>query len=58
MANSLEQGNAADAVQSGRNATAALDEAKRTAARERWGRFGDPSSEKTVDERDAGSSPR
>jgi hypothetical protein len=50
MAKALEQGNAADAVQSGRNATSALEEAKRAAARERWGRFGDSSSEKTVDE--------
>ncbi|MBX3187887.1 MAG: DUF4175 family protein [Labilithrix sp.] len=52
MARALEQGNAADAVQSGRNATAALEEAKRAAARERWGRFGTESgaSEKTIDE--------
>ena len=50
MAKALEQGNAADAVQSGRNATAALEEAKRAAARERWGRFGDSSPEKTIDE--------
>lgn len=50
MAKALEQGNAADAVQSGRNAASALEEAKRAAARERWGRFGDSSSEKTVDE--------
>jgi hypothetical protein len=50
MAKALEQGNAADAVQSGRNATSALEEAKRAAARERWGRFGESSSEKTVDE--------
>jgi hypothetical protein len=50
MAKALEHGNAADAVQSGRNATSALDEAKRAAARERWGRFGDANPEKTVDE--------
>lgn len=50
MAKALEQGNAADAVQSGRNATAALEEAKRAAARERWGRFGDSNAEKTIDE--------
>ena len=34
----------------GHNATAALEEAKRAASRERWGRFGDPSAEKTVEE--------
>lgn len=50
MAKALEQGNAADAVQSGRNATSALEEAKRAAGRERFGRFGDTGSEKTVDE--------
>lgn len=50
MAKALEQGNAADAVQSGRNATSALEEAKRAAARERWGRTGDSASEKTVEE--------
>ena len=50
MAKALEQGNAADAVQSGRSATSALEEAKRAAGRERWGRFGDSSAEKTVDE--------
>lgn len=50
MAKALEQGNAADAVQSGRNATSALEEARRAAARERWGRLGESSSEKTVEE--------
>ena len=50
MAKALEQGNAADAVQSGRNATAALEEAKRAAGRERWGRFGDGAPDKTIDE--------
>ena len=50
MAKALEAGNVADAVQSGRNATSALEEAKRSAARERWGRFGDQANEKTVDE--------
>jgi hypothetical protein len=52
MARSLEQGNPADAVASGRNAMQALDEAKRTAQREHWSRFGtgaaDP--EKKIDE--------
>ncbi len=42
MARSLEQGNPSDAVSSGKNALQALDEAKRTAARERWMGFGDP----------------
>jgi hypothetical protein len=50
MARALEQGNASDAVQSGRNATAALEDAKRAAARERWGRFGDSSTERTIEE--------
>lgn len=36
MARSLEDGNPADAVQSGKNAIAAIDEAKRVAARERY----------------------
>jgi hypothetical protein len=40
MARSLEQGNPADAVASGRNAMQALDEAKRTAQREHWSSFG------------------
>jgi hypothetical protein len=50
MARAMEQGNAADAVQSGRSALGALDEAKRAAARERFGRFSDPNAERTVDE--------
>lgn len=50
MAKALEQGNASDAVQSGRSVISALDEAKRAAARERWGRSGDGSPDKTVDE--------
>jgi hypothetical protein len=50
MAKALEQGNASDAVQSGRSALGALDEAKRAAQRERFGRFGDREAEKTVDE--------
>ena len=50
MAKAMEQGNAADAVQSGRNALGALDEAKRAASRERFGRFADPNAERTVDE--------
>lgn len=49
MARALEQGNAADAVQSGRNALAALEEAKRAAQRERFTR-GDPNAEKQVDD--------
>ncbi len=50
MARAMEQGNAADAVQSGRSALGALDEAKRAAARERFGRLSDPNAERTVDE--------
>src|SRR5262249_7792502 len=50
MAHALEQGNAADAVQSGKSALGALDEAKRAAARERFGRFSDPAAERTVDD--------
>jgi hypothetical protein len=52
MANSLEHGNPSDAVQSGRNALQALDEAKRTAARERWSSFarGDSDAERKLDE--------
>ena len=42
MARSLEQGNPSDAVSSGKNALQALDEAKRTAARERWMGLGHP----------------
>src|SRR6185503_9920018 len=42
MARSLEQGNPADAVASGRNALQALDEAKRIAQRERWSSFSTP----------------
>lgn len=49
MAKALESGNAADAVQSGQSAAAALDEAKRAAQRERWGRS-DPQAERTIDE--------
>ena len=49
MARALEQGNAADAVQSGRNALNALEEAKRAAQRERFTR-GDPNAEKQVDD--------
>lgn len=49
MARGLEQGNPADAVTAGRSALDALDEAKRTAQRQRWvGMFGparDPDSE-------------
>ncbi|HVH44349.1 MAG TPA: DUF4175 domain-containing protein, partial [Labilithrix sp.] len=50
MAKALEQGNAADAVQSGRSALGALDEAKRAASRERFGRFADPNAERTVED--------
>lgn len=49
MARALEQGNAADAVQSGRNAMSALEEAKRAAQRERFTR-GDGNAERQVDE--------
>lgn len=50
MAKAMEAGNAADAVQSGRSALGALDEAKRAAAREKWGRFGDNQAGVTIDE--------
>ena len=52
MARSLEHGNPADAVASGRNALQALEEAKRTAARERWSIFSpaDNEGEKKIDE--------
>lgn len=51
MAKALESGNAADAVQSGRNALGALDEAKRAAARESFrGGRSDPNAERTVEE--------
>lgn len=50
MARSLEQGNAADAVQSGKNAVAALEDAKRTSARERFGRGGEPGVDRMLDE--------
>ncbi|WP_394840031.1 DUF4175 domain-containing protein [Pendulispora rubella] len=52
MARSLEHGNPADAVASGRNALQALEEAKRTAARERWSIFSpaDNEAEKKIDE--------
>lgn len=50
MAKALEQGNASDAVQSGRSALGALDEARRAAQRERFSRFGEPSAERSVEE--------
>lgn len=50
MAHALEQGNAADAVQSGRSALGSLEEAKRAASRERFGRAGDPIAERMVEE--------
>jgi hypothetical protein len=42
MARALEHGNPADAVSSGRSAMAALEEAKRSASRQRWLGFGEP----------------
>ncbi len=50
MARSLEQGSPADAVQSGRSAMGALDEARRAAARERFSRFGDTEGPRAVEE--------
>jgi hypothetical protein len=50
MARALEQGNPSDAVQSGRSALGQLDEAKRAASRERFGRFSDPNAERNVDD--------
>jgi hypothetical protein len=51
MARSLEQGDPADAVSSGKNALQALDEARRTAAREKWMGFGgDSDAEKKIDD--------
>lgn len=50
MAKALEQGNASDAVQSGRSALGALDEARRAAQRERFSRFGEPSAERSVED--------
>jgi hypothetical protein len=49
MARALEQGNAADAVQSGRNAISALEEARRGAIRDRWGSR-ESGAEKTVED--------
>lgn len=49
MARALEQGRVSEAVESGRSALGALDEAKRAAARERFGR-GDPTAERVVDQ--------
>lgn len=49
MARALEDGNAADAVQSGQSAASSLDEAKRAAVREAQKRFGDRGAEKSVD---------
>ena len=50
MAKALEIGNAADAVQSGQNAISALDEAKRSVARESFrGRSSDPNAERTIE---------
>lgn len=48
MAKALEQGNLADSVQSGRSALGALDEAKRAAARDRFGRLTDPNVDRTI----------
>jgi hypothetical protein len=50
MARSLEQGAASDAVSSGRQAVAALDEARRLAARERYFGGADESVDKTLRE--------
>ena len=50
MARALEQGNASDAVQSGRSAMGALEEAKRAAAADRWARRGGLDPEKTVED--------
>ncbi|MCL2726430.1 MAG: DUF4175 domain-containing protein [Polyangiaceae bacterium] len=49
MARALEQGHASDAVESGRSAMSALEEAKRAAAADRWGRS-DANPEKTVED--------
>lgn len=49
MAKALEQGHPSDAVQSGRHAVSSLEEAKRAAFRERWGRF-DDTNDKMLDE--------
>jgi hypothetical protein len=49
-ARAMERGNVSEAVESGRNALAALDEAKRVAARERSARPGSQHSERLVDE--------
>jgi hypothetical protein len=55
MARAMESGNASDAVQSGRSALGALEEAKRAATRERWGagsllRPGEASAEKAIED--------
>ena len=51
MARSLEQGNPADAVSSGRSALQALEEAKRTQMRERWAALAEPNdADKRIDE--------
>ncbi len=51
MARSLETGNPSDAVSSGKSALQALDEARRTAARERWMGLGDPAgADKKLDD--------
>jgi hypothetical protein len=50
MAKALESGQAADAVQSGRNSLGALDEAKRAAQRERFGRMADPGAERAIED--------
>ena len=50
MAKSLEQGNPADAVASGKNALNALDEAKRIASRDRWFGERDSESEQKIDD--------
>ncbi|MEO8877401.1 MAG: DUF4175 domain-containing protein [Polyangiaceae bacterium] len=50
MAHSLEQGNPADAVTSGRSALQALDEAKRVAQSEHWSMFSHDGPDKKLDD--------
>ena len=50
MAKALESGNPNDAVQSGRSAVAALEEARRAAQRERWGHSPNDAQERTIEE--------
>ena len=50
MARSLEQGNPADAVSSGKSALQAIDEAKRVAQSERWSMFSHDGPDKKLDD--------